>query len=137
METSEPGFFACGNVVQVYDLVDDVTIVGEIAGKSASEYAKGTKKTKEKIKIIPRDNVKYITPQLLNRNLTHDVTLYFRAVITEKNPIIEISDQDKIIFTRKERIVKPSEIIKIKLDSDIIKTIENKEIFVKVKGENK
>ena len=75
--------------------------------------------------------------KLLNRDLSHDVILYLRVVRTKKNSIIEISDEEKIIFTRKQRIVKPSEIIKIKLESDIIKTIKNNKIFVKVKGENK
>ena len=30
--------FACGNVLQVHDLVDNVTEEAEIAGKAAAEY---------------------------------------------------------------------------------------------------
>lgn len=40
MMTSMPGVFACGNVVHVHDLVDHVTIQGQLAGKSASEWIK-------------------------------------------------------------------------------------------------
>ena len=36
METSIPGIFACGNVVQVHDLVDHVTLQAEMAGKYAA-----------------------------------------------------------------------------------------------------
>lgn len=36
METSMPGVFACGNVVHVHDLVDNVTLEAEIAGMSAA-----------------------------------------------------------------------------------------------------
>ena len=36
METSVPGIFACGNVVQVHDLVDDVSEAAETAGKGAA-----------------------------------------------------------------------------------------------------
>ena len=36
LETSEKGIFACGNVVEVHDLVDDVTKQAIVAGKSAS-----------------------------------------------------------------------------------------------------
>lgn len=36
METSMPGVFACGNVVHVHDLVDNVTLEAEIAGRSAA-----------------------------------------------------------------------------------------------------
>lgn len=38
-ETSIPGIFACGNVLRVYDLVDNVTNDSCIAGKNAAEYA--------------------------------------------------------------------------------------------------
>ena len=37
--TSEDGIFACGNVTKVHELVDIVSIEGEIAGKSAALYA--------------------------------------------------------------------------------------------------
>lgn len=39
-KTSEPGIFACGNVVKVHDLVDDVTIEAEKAGENAAIYVK-------------------------------------------------------------------------------------------------
>lgn len=38
METSVPGIFACGNVVHVHDLVDNVTKEAMLAGKYAAEY---------------------------------------------------------------------------------------------------
>jgi thioredoxin reductase len=38
METSVKGIFASGNVVNVHDLVDNVTKESIIAGKSAANY---------------------------------------------------------------------------------------------------
>ena len=38
METTVEGFFACGNVAHVHDLVDNVTREAELAGRSAAEY---------------------------------------------------------------------------------------------------
>lgn len=38
METTVEGFFACGNVAHVHDLVDNVTREAEKAGKAAAEY---------------------------------------------------------------------------------------------------
>lgn len=38
MHTSMPGVFACGNVVKVHDLVDNVTLQGKLAGKSAADW---------------------------------------------------------------------------------------------------
>jgi len=37
-ETTVPGIFACGNVLQVHDLADFVTTESELAGRSAAEY---------------------------------------------------------------------------------------------------
>ena len=41
MQTSMPGVFACGNVVHVHDLVDNVTLQAELAGISAAGFAAG------------------------------------------------------------------------------------------------
>ena len=38
MQTDLPGVFACGNVVRVYDLVDNVSAAAVVAGRSAAEY---------------------------------------------------------------------------------------------------
>ena len=40
-ETLQPGIFACGNVLQVHDLVDYVTVESQIAGKRAADYIFG------------------------------------------------------------------------------------------------
>lgn len=43
METLMPGVYACGNVVHVHDLVDNVTLQAEIAGNAAASRCKGLK----------------------------------------------------------------------------------------------
>ncbi|MBR2385211.1 MAG: FAD-dependent oxidoreductase, partial [Clostridia bacterium] len=48
-ETSVSGIFACGNVLQVHDLVDFVSEESELAGKSASEYVLNGAKQKDTI----------------------------------------------------------------------------------------
>lgn len=42
LQTSVPGIFACGNVLHVHDLADNVTIESERAGAAAAAYALGT-----------------------------------------------------------------------------------------------
>jgi len=39
MQTNIPGIFAAGNVLHVYDLVDDVTVDSKIAGRFAARFA--------------------------------------------------------------------------------------------------
>lgn len=43
MATSIPGIYACGNVVHVHDLVDNVTKEAMLAGRNAAEYVKDLK----------------------------------------------------------------------------------------------
>lgn len=42
LQTGVPGLFACGNVLHVHDLVDNVTNESERAGEAAAAYALGT-----------------------------------------------------------------------------------------------
>lgn len=42
LQTSVPGIFACGNVLHVHDLADNVTCESERAGTAAAAYALGT-----------------------------------------------------------------------------------------------
>jgi len=48
LQTNVDGIFACGNVLQVYDLVDNVTLDGEKAARSASKFIDG------KLRKIPK-----------------------------------------------------------------------------------
>ena len=63
-QTSIPGIFACGNVVKVHELVDYVSLEGEIAGRNAALYALGKsceENGKEKKHISEKKGVKYIS----------------------------------------------------------------------------
>ncbi|MBO4495986.1 MAG: FAD-dependent oxidoreductase [Clostridiales bacterium] len=48
LETSVPGIFACGNVLHVHDLADNVTKEAIEAGKAAALFVGGTKETTSK-----------------------------------------------------------------------------------------
>lgn len=59
--------FACGNVLQVHDLVDNVTEEAEIAGKAAAEYHHGELVKRENpITVQPGDNIGYVVPQRID-----------------------------------------------------------------------
>ncbi|MCK4261286.1 MAG: hypothetical protein KAX49_20105 [Halanaerobiales bacterium] len=61
------GFFTCGNVLQVHDLVDYVTEEGEIAGRAVTKYLSGASvKRTQPIKLILDENVSYIVPHQID-----------------------------------------------------------------------
>ncbi len=122
LETTIEGVFACGNVLQVHDLVDLVTAEAKRAGINAVEYIKERYGkilvTKDQIKCTPGQNVNYIKPDLVNRaDLSKDIIFTFRVKQPDRRLLIQFKDEDnKIVYKRKRRYVIPSEMIEIKLN---------------------
>ena len=122
LETTIEGVFACGNVLQVHDLVDLVTAEGKRAGLNAIEYVKERSDKKvekrDQIKCIAGENVNYVKPDLLNKSvLSKDIIFTFRVKRPDRRILIQFKDDKNIIiFKRKRRYVIPSEMIEIKLN---------------------
>ena len=68
LQTSEPGLFLAGNILQVNDLVDNVSQDGEIAGKNAALYAKKKLETGKKIEITHDEHIRYVIPKYIYNN---------------------------------------------------------------------
>ncbi|MBD5560402.1 MAG: FAD-dependent oxidoreductase [Clostridia bacterium] len=77
METTLPGVFACGNVVQVHDLVDFVTIESQKAGRSAALWQGGEVPAAPTV-IEAGEHVTYTVPQRL-RSRDEKVEISFRT----------------------------------------------------------
>lgn len=122
LETTIDGIFACGNVLQVHDLVDLVVAEAKRAGLNAIEYVNERHEkpleTKDLIKCISGDNVNYIKPDQFNKSdQANDIIFSFRVKRPDRRILIQFKDQDnKVIYKRKRRYVIPSEMIEIKLN---------------------
>jgi thioredoxin reductase len=139
METSTSGIFACGNVVNVYDLVDDVSEVAEKAGKGAADYIKG-KLRRRKIPINLRigRNINYVVPQIIHaEKFDEGIKFYFRVKEKEKNVKIVVSAEGERIFEKKERIVRPPEMVRLKLSPDILNKVAGNELTTEIEAEGK
>lgn len=136
MESSIPRIFACGNIVHVYDLVDDVTISSEIAGKNASNFIDFNKTKNKDIKIIPGNNVRYVVPQIIKNQDFDETKFYLRVNQEKRNVNIIVREASNIIFQKNERIVKPPEMLSIKLSKKLIESISNNEIYVDIRCQN-
>ena len=80
LETDVEGIFACGNVLQVHDLVDNVSMEAERAGRSAAKYIANGEKQSALVKMVPGDGIGYICPQFIRRDLVEDyVDVFFRV----------------------------------------------------------
>ena len=127
LETTIDGVFACGNVLQVHDLVDLVTAEAKRAGLNAVEYVKERLgvhiEKKEQINCVTGDNVNYIKPDLINKSdVSKDIIFTFRVKRPDRRILIQFKDNNnRILYKRKRSYVIPSEMIEIKVNLSELK----------------
>ena len=119
MQTSADSVFACGNVVHVNDLVDNVSTESMKAGKYAAQYAMGTLPVEtKKVENVSGENVRYLCPHSLSiAEENEKVTLYFRVLHPELGATIRVKAEDEIIATKKRQRVNPGEMENITFDT--------------------
>ncbi|MFW9822029.1 MAG: NAD(P)/FAD-dependent oxidoreductase [Candidatus Thorarchaeota archaeon] len=139
LETTIEGVFACGNVLQVHDLVDLVTAEAKRAGLNAIEYIKNRydkKKEKEDyIKCKSGENLNYVKPDLIRRSeFSKDIIFHFRVNQPDRRIFIQFKDdKNKIVYQKKRKYVIPSEMIELKLNlSDLQIDTDCKSLNVEV-----
>ena len=121
-QTTRPGFFAAGNVVHVHDLVDFVSEEGDIAGKFAALYAQDQLPSVEKtIAIIPGTGIRTVVPQQITVPFDNKTVKFFmRVKQTQRQVVIDVQSNEKILMTRKFPIAKPGEMIVVQLPAEQI-----------------
>lgn len=103
--TSVEGVFACGNVVHVHDLVDDVSEESALAGKAAAEFLKGAAPAGRCLAVRAGRNIRSVVPQQVLTD--RPTTLYIRAGYPEREAFLHVGGQEK-----KERMITPGETIR-------------------------
>ena len=119
MQTSEQNIFACGNVVHVNDLVDNVSVESNRAGKFAAQYAKKTLPQGGKtVENIAGENVRYLCPQLLRITGGNEkISLYFRVLHPDEQVTIRAKCGEKILASRKAARINPGEMEHIEFNT--------------------
>lgn len=113
LQTGVPGIFACGNVLHVHDLADNVTTESERAGAAAAAHALGAVGTATgvadadcEIKVSPAGIAGYALPGRITAvTLTK---LNFRVLRPVDAARVRILAGDEELFTGKVRPFKPS-----------------------------
>ncbi len=132
-ETLHPGIFACGNVLQVHDLVDYVTEESQIAGKGAADYIFGKKKGGTFIKTKGVNGVRYIVPQRVNIEGDESLKLYFRVGQVYKGAKVVVECDGNILSSKKKVKLAPGEMENVTITPEMLKNMnKNSEIIVRV-----
>ena len=119
-ETSVEGIFACGNVLQVHDLVDFVSEEAEIAGKYSASYVLNGKKESDYVSVLNGKNVSYVCPQKIDKNLGENFKLFFRVTNVFKNCTITAKCNGKVLLQKKKLIAVPGEMETLNVKSSLL-----------------
>lgn len=118
-ETEIKGVFACGNVLHVHDLVDNVTVEALIAGKNAALYSKNKLIKGEKFNIIAGNGVRYNIPNTVY-NGSGEVEVFFRATNKYLKHNIIAKSNNEIIAKKFVMSITTGEMQSIKIDKSKI-----------------
>jgi len=121
-QTSIPGIFSCGNVLQVHDIVDNVSLEAEYIVEGVIEYLKGKLTKERKIKVELGNGLRYVVPQTLIR--VKDIIFSFRVNQPGRKKILLFEDGIRLIKKKSLQRVNPAEMIRIKLSSKELEGIK-------------
>lgn len=114
LQTGVPGIFACGNVLHVHDLADNVTTESDRAGAAAAAYALGGSAGADagaagancQLKVSPAGNASYALPARITAVAL--TKLNFRVRRPVDAACVRILAGDEELLTGKVRPFKPS-----------------------------
>lgn len=126
LQTGVPGIFACGNVLHVHDLADNVTTESDRAGAAAAAYALGGSAGADagaagancQLKVSPAGNAGYALPARITAVAL--TKLNFRVRRPVDAACVRILADGKELFAGKVRAFKPSVMESFPLPAKVI-----------------
>ena len=123
-ETVVDGIFACGNALQVHDLVDFVSEESELAGKCAANFVLNGKAERNEVQVVNGKNISYIVPQKLDKSCLGAVKLFFRVTNAFRDCTIKVKCGEKVLLERKKKIVVPGEMETVHLTEKKLEEVD-------------
>ncbi len=121
-QTGIPGIFACGNVLQVHDLVDYVSEEAERAGLGAVKYVQNSLPCGVEIPTKPGNGVRYVLPQAVHSR-DEDVSLFLRVTQPFGRVKFTVSDGEKVLATAKRLKAAPGEMEKLTVKKEMLENV--------------
>ena len=121
LQTGVPGIFACGNVLHVHDLADNVTTESERAGAAAAAYALGTGAGAVpdcELTVSPAGIAGYALPARITAVALTKLNFRVRRPVDAARVRIQANGEE--LFTGKVRAFKPSVMESFPLPAKVI-----------------
>lgn len=121
-QTSIPGIFSCGNVLQVHDIVDNVSLEAEYIVEGVAECLEEKLIKEQEVKVELGEGLRYVVPQrLISRK---DTIFSFRVNQPGRKKVLVFNDGKRVIKKKSLRRVNPAEMVRIKLTSRELEEIK-------------
>ena len=120
-QTRVEGIFACGNVLQVHDLVDYVSEEAEIAAEGVARYLDGVKPDIN-ISVTHGAGIQYIVPQTITSR-DEDVEIFFRVDGIYEDGMIELTAEEDLLYTKRYRHIVPGKMERIRIKKEILEQL--------------
>ncbi len=127
-QTNVKGIFAAGNVLQVHDLVDFVSLEAEKMAEAVITFIKEDHLTRCELLVKTDGTIAYTVPQRISA--TKDFQLYFRVKRPMKDCEIQLRQDNKIIKTIKKKKALPAEMIQIPVSCNQLTTAADLEVLI-------
>jgi len=133
LESSTCGIFACGNVLHVHDLVDNVTLEAYEVAVNVKRYL-DEQTDKILIPVEFDEKIRYVVPHFINvARASCDTSFKFRATQIYHNPTVAVYAGGEKLYQRKFRIITPGELEVITVKRDLMEKVGDcKDIMIKI-----
>ena len=121
-QTQIPGIFACGNVLQVHDLVDYVSEEAERAGLGAAQYVRSGGREYPTVPTKPGYGVRYVLPQNVHV-CEEDVSLFLRVTQPFGKVKFTVKSGDTELVTATRLRAAPGEMEKLTIKAETLKNV--------------
>lgn len=122
-QTNIESVFSCGNVLHIHDLVDNVAIESESAGKCASRYARGELNLLKPFNVVAGNDLSYVVPSVTYAN-NDLLTVKFRLKSKITKKFIVAKSGDKVLAKKYMLAGVPGEMLSLDINKqDILEDI--------------
>jgi len=121
LETKLPGLFACGNVLHVNDIADNVSTEGEIVANSVWQQLRNKMKKTEPVTLQTDESIGQVIPHTIDKN--RDAFINLRV----KQPMGQMTVHAGDIFKKKYPYARPGEMLCFTIPQKSLKLLGSNE----------
>lgn len=119
-ELRTAGFFACGNVLHVHDLVDQVSAEAAQTGAQVADYLQGELSARQPLNLTMDEHIRYVMPQRIDTQIKGSFHGLFRVKSPLKQAKIKVWIDAVCVAEFRRRVMTPGIMEEVTLSAALI-----------------